>query len=293
MATTTVALPEPLALEAVGGDTPRQYHAADLRQFIGASFPRYGRLGPGDAFWLYPRQAGANWSLDVQAGWALIAPPTNPAYAAERYLVTLPTRTNLSLAAFNLAPTVTRTHAVWIVLKDKGVSGTAYGADLVVTEDVGAGAPTPTGTNAAKIGTVTISPSQANISTTHLAMTLGRSGGGQFPVVATLLNGMLGGDGNAGSTALQYSVDGNSVRFTGSVKTVNPYTMTAGNSYIVANVGVGYRPAYARGGMIVGSNATLARVIVGTDGDVTLTPYAGNATAMTSATFDGFGYEIY
>lgn len=294
MATVTSALGSPLALEAVGGDTPIQYHAADLRQLIGATFPRYGRLGLGDALWLYPRAAGANWSVDVQAGWFICAPPTNPDYAAERYLITVPTRTNLSLATFNLSPAATRTHGVWLVLNDKAVSGTTYGSSLVVTEDTGSGAPNPTGaTNYARIGNVTIAPAQSNIGSANLTTTLARASSASFTTAVTYLNGMVAGDGNGGSPGVTYSVDGNTVRFQGNLKPAGAGAYAAGGVYTVASVAVGYRPAYNRVLLAGSSGPTIARVIVASTGDITVTPYAANAANMSYVCFDGLSYEIF
>jgi len=284
----------PLALEAVTPDTPIQYHATDLRQLIGAVFPRYGRLGPGDALMLYPNQAGANWSVDVQAGWAIFATPSNPTYAAERYLITVPTRTNLSLTTFNLNPAATRTHKVYLVLYDKAIAGSGYSAALMVTEDTGSGAPAPTaGTyaNYAQLGTVTITTGQSNIGSTNVATTLGRAAMANGPFTVTYLNSMVGGDG-AGGPGLQYSLIGNTVRFQGNVKPAASGAYAAGGVYVVANVPVGYRPTATRVMLGASSGPTLARILVGTTGDISVTPFASNASNMSYVSFDGVSYEI-
>lgn len=293
MATATATLGYPLALEAVGGDTPIQYHAADLRELIGATFPRYGRLGLGDALWLYPRAAGADWSVDVQAGWFICAPPTNPNYAAERYLITVPTRTNIPLTGFNLAPAATRTHKVWVVLNDKAVSGTTYGSSLVITEDTGSGAPNPTGaTNYALLGTASIGTSQSNIGSANLSTTSGRASTATLPTTVTYLNSMVGGDGSGGP-GLTYTVNGNTVSLSGNVKPAGAGAYAAGGVYVVANVGVGFRPAYNRVMLGGSSGPTIARIVIGTSGDISVTPYAANASNMSYVSFDSVSYEIF
>lgn len=295
MATVEYTLPtQPLMLEAVVGDAAIIYNASDVRLMLGALYPRPGRIGIGDALWLYPRQAGANWSLDVQAGQAVI-PATASAYAPERYLVTLPARTNLSLVGFNTAPPATRTHAVWLVVDDKSLSGIAYAARLVVTEDTGTGAPNPTASAYRQVGTVTIAPGQANITATHLGTIMIRASSATteyaFPVFDTGIDGGYISGNSVGGQTLRYSLDGNTVRMQGSVQRATG-SFAVGTAYTVGLMPVGYRPAYARLGVIASAAPNIARVLITTAGELQVIPYAANPSAMPYACFDGFSYEI-
>jgi len=295
LATVSYDLPlSPLMLEAVVGDDAIVYNASDVRLMLGAMYPRPGRIGLGDALWLYPRAAGANWSVDVQAGQAVIQGNAS-SYTPERYLVTLAERTNLSLAAFNTAPTVTRTHAVYVAVDNKETSGTTYGARLVVTEDTGAGAPVPTASWARQLGTVTIAPAQSNIADTHLSTFMLRASTGTFAFNVELPNvgiyaGFTGGS-PYGSPDPRFSLTGNTVRMSGAVRRTSG-NFAVGTTYTIGRMPVGYRPRHYRLGLATASGPNIARVTIGTDGDIAITPYGANLSGMEYVQFDSIAYEI-
>lgn len=295
MATAILNLPlKPLAVQAPVGDTAISYDASDLRLLTGAACNRPGRLGPGDSFNINPRAAGANWSIDILPGQVVVAPTGYSQYVPDRYLVSLAARTNIDMSTFNLAPAATRTHKVWIAVDDKTIGGSINGgARIIVTEDTGSGAPNPTAAVYMQLGTVTIAPSQSNIGVANMTTTLQRAARGTQPFNVTFLNTHVGGDGTAGSTPLSYSLDGNVVRFMGSVKPPGIGKFNVGTVYTVANVSnASYRPSYGRYGLCVGDGPGIARVVVGTNGDIVITPYAGNPAGMAFASLDGFSYEI-
>lgn len=292
MATVWYDLPtQPLMLQAVVGDDAINYNASDVRLMLGALYPRPGRIGLGDALFLYPRAAGANWSLDVQAGQAVIASNSN-AYAPERYLVTLPARTNLSLIGFNTAPTVTRTHKVWIAVDDKSTSGTTYKGRIIVTEDTGAGAPDPVTSFFTQIGTVQFSPGQSNITAGNLDTIMLRASHATYEYEVTDYHtGYVGGNG-VGGQELRFSLDGNTVRLQGCVQRESG-VMSVGTVYNVARMPIGYRPDVQRLGVAASHAPCIARVVINADGQIEVHPYAANVADMTYVSFDGVSYELH
>lgn len=287
-------LPMPLAIQAESGDTPIEYGGQDLRWVIGACYNRPGRIGFPDSLWLYPRLAGANFSVDVQAGQAIIAGTGGYAYAPERYLVSVPTRTNLDVSTFNPSPATTKTHAVWIGVRDReqGVAGVGYGAQLVVTEDVGAGAPDPTTmTFYAKLGTFTISPSQSNITAAHLSTVLYRA---SRAIPITTISYASGfntySSGNYGQP-LSYSIDGNTVRLQGTVyRTAGD--MVNGTVYTIATLPSSLWPKFNRMTLGCGAGPNVARVQITTTGDLQVTLLLSNVGPTAFMSFDGITYEI-
>lgn len=308
MATTPFALPTPLAIQVLSGDTPVAYGGQDLRLLLGAICNRAGRLGLPDSVTLIPNPAGANWSVSIMPGQAVMFPTMWPAvpangYNPERYLVTVPYATgttpiNISLTGFNTAPVTTRTHSVFMVIKDASQTGVGvgYGASLIVTEDVGSGAPDPTGVSFShRIGTVTIAPGQSNITAAHLATTMQRASRATPITAVTYLSGFITTASSvAGATgmgqALSYSVDGNTVRFQGSVSRTAGAAFTPGTDYNVATLPVDVRPKFTR----FMSNATAGpdsfRVKVFTTGEVEISPMD---TDFLFAPLDGVTFEIY
>lgn len=292
MATVWYDLPlQPMMLEAVVGDDAIVYNASDIRLMLGALYPRPGTIGLADALWLYPRAAGANWSIDVQAGQAVIAANTN-AYAPERYLVTLAARTNLSLVGFDTAPTLTRTHKVWIAVDDKSTSGTTYKGRIIVTEDTGTGAPNPVTSFYTQIGTVTFAPGQSAITASNLNTIILRATHATYEYeVLDYHTGYEGGNG-VGGQELRLSLDGNTVRFQGCVKRESGH-MDVGTVYTVAKVPIGYRPDVQRLGVAASHAPNIARVAINTDGDIEIHPYSANVTDMDYVSLDGVTYEIH
>lgn len=303
MATTPLALPTPLAIQVLSGDTPIQYGGQDLRRLLGAMYNRVGRLGLPDALTLIPNPAGANWSVSVMPGQAIVAGAFGTGtYTPERYLVTVPyasgtTPINISLAAFNTAPAATRTHDLWLVVNDASQTGVGagYGAQLIVTEDVGAGAPVPTGSYMHRVGSITIAPGQSNIAAANLTTTLQRASRATPVTPVTYAAGFVTTASSvSGATgmgqALSYSVDGNTVRFQGSVSRTASAAFTPGTDYVVATLPVDVRPKYTRfmSGATAGPDGF--RVKVYTTGGVEISPMD---TDFLFAPLDGVSFEIY
>lgn len=287
MATVTLDLPiDPLPLQ----DASVIYGGYDLRLVLGAMYNRTGRIGLGDSLTLLPRLAGANWSVDVQAGQAIIAGNTGSGtYAPERYLVTLAARTNIALTGFNLAPAGTRNHGVYIVVDDANYSGAVFGGRIIVVEDTtGSGPTAPTGFQF-KIGTVTIAPAQSNISAANLATTMARASRATPITALTYATGYATYVSGTIGQAVSYSVDGNTVRLQGTAyRTAGD--MAAGITYTVGTLPTGYRPAYSRitAGVTIGPVAF--RCVITTSGDIQVTPIG---TAIAYAAFDGITFELF
>lgn len=303
MATVTSALPTPLAIQVLSGDTPVSYGGQDLRFLIGAMYNRTGRIGLPDSLTLIPNPAGANWSVSVMPGQAVIAGTFgNGTYTPERYLVSVPyssgtTPINLPLTGFNTAPVATRTHAVYVVVNDASQTGVGvgYGANLVVSEDVGAGAPVPAGSFTHRVGTITIAPAQSNIAATHLATTMQR-GARATPITAvTYATGFITTTtsvaGAAGmGQALSYSLDGNTVRLQGAVSRSSGAVFSPGTDYTVTTLPAAVRPKFTRfmAGATAGPDGF--RVKVYTTGELEISPMD---TDFLFAPLDGVTFEIY
>lgn len=284
MATATLALPiNPLPLQ----DASVSYGGYDLRLLLGAMYNRPGRLGLGDGLTLLPRLAGANWSVDVQAGQAVVSGTANT-YAPERYLVSLAARTNISLAAFNTAPAATRTHGVYLVVDDANYTGATFAGRIVVVEDTtGSGTTAPAGSFVLQLGTVTIGTGQANIAAANLATTMPRAGRNTPSAAPSYYTGF-----GTGAQVCGYSLDGNTVRLQGTVQRTSGNFASA-TSYTVANLPVGYRPTATRIGLgTSGAAANLVRILITTGGDIQITPFTAGGDAAYVA-LDGFSFEIY
>lgn len=290
MATATLTLPiNPMPLQ----DASVSYGGYDLRLMLGAMYNRSGRIGWGDSLYLLPRAAGANWSIDVQAGQAIITGATagTNLYTPEKYLFSLAARTNISLAAFNTAPAATRTHGVYLIVDDANYSGAAFTGRIVVVEDTtGSGTTAPAGSFAVQLGTVTIGTGQANIAAVNLATLLVR-GSRATPITAvTYASGYATySSGTPFGQPLSYSLDGNTMRLQGTAYRIAG-DMAAGTVYTMATLPVGYRPAWARqvAGVTVGPH--LLRCTIQTSGDIQVTPVADS---FAYACFDGVSFELY
>lgn len=151
----------PLAIQAAGGDPEIQYGAQEhFRQFLAAMTLSNGRLKFGE-FKLSQRAAGANFSVDLSAGYYVVPGTTSSLAVQGKYLVH-------STAVINIAtPTApvsgTRVHRVVAQVNDKAVDGgSAYGWRIWLMEDTGSGTPAVPA-NALNIGTISISAGQANV----------------------------------------------------------------------------------------------------------------------------------
>lgn len=139
-----MTLKTPILMQAAGGDTPPEYSAMDLRSLLDGLFRGEGIMRPdvpGGGLKVSQRAAGANFSVDVAAGRAMIAGDAvsdQGLYMAQ------------STAVENLvvpAPPVSgsRTHRVVAQLNDHlhdgGVAAGTYSWTLLLLEDTGSGTP--------------------------------------------------------------------------------------------------------------------------------------------------------
>lgn len=292
MAVVTSTLPyKPLYLQAVGGDTAISYGAYDFRVALGAIWPRTGALGAGMR--VLPRSLGANWSIDVDQGYAVLG---NTSSGYDRYLVWLEARTNLNLnGVFVTAPAATRTHRVFVAVYNKAVIGTEYAAKLVVTEDTGSGAPVPADNPAyyMELGTFVIAPSQVSVGSANISNTIRRadqaSAAFDLPLAANILSGATATNGGPP----RYQLGGNRLRFNGTVvRTSGADFLGPPNVYTLGTLPEGYRPKYERYCTGVGHNGNTWRLTVRTSGicDATLPPYFG--TNISWLSLDGCSIEI-
>lgn len=290
MATVVSTLPiTPLALQAVVGDTAVQYNAVDLRYLIGSLYPRSGRVGDYLSMWVFPNQAGANWSVDVNAGMAVVAGASTG--VPEKYLATLGTRTNVPLTGFNTSPSATRTHAAWIVIDDKNTSpGAGYAARIVLTEDTGSGAPNPNYPFYFKLATFTIAPAQSNVNTANITNVAPRGDRKATVYPLTLDSGFTT---LSGGQAPSFSVVGNTVTLQGHVSITSPLAPSAGVITFITQFASGIRPAYNRYFTVVVTNgANFGRLVVNAAGSMTITPAPFNTANMSSFSLDGISYEL-
>lgn len=301
---TPYQLPRAFPIQALPGEGPVEYTGLDMRWLLGSVHNRSGRLGLADALWLYQNPLGAGQSVSVKPGMAILAGTTGPdTYTPERYLVTVPyasgtTMINIPLNNFTFNPASPKTHVVWIVVNDAQQTGTAAGylSQLLVTEDVGSGAPNPklpptNASFAAALGTITVNPGQNSVVNSMLSTTMRRASRYTeiYPVnyasgFGTFVSGSIG-------QPLSYSIDGNSVRFQGHVYRIAG-DMASGTTYTVCTLMSSLAPKYTRTMMGCGGGANAARVVVNTSADVQITPLNSNVGPMSYMSLDGITYEI-
>lgn len=288
MATVVSTLPTlPLALQAVTGDPILTYPAADLRYLICAMYPRSGKVGDATSLWIFPKQAGADWSIDINPGQAIVG----GASSFEKYLVTVLTRTNVPLTGFNTAPTATRTHKVWLVVDDKNTApGAGYAARIVITEDTGSGAANPSYPFYFQLGSFTITTGQSNVNTANITILYNR--GDQKPAIGTLTLAS-GYTALAGGQPPSWSIKGNTVFLQGGVSITTPLAAGSGPVNFCTALPSAIWPQYNRYfPAIVTNGANTGRVVVSTAGNLTITASPFNTTSMTSFALDGMNYEI-
>lgn len=290
---------KPLFLEASGTDNPVIYHAEDMRTLVGAVFPRYGRLGYGSSYQILPKAAGADWSIDVAPGLFIVGDTNEVTNSPQRYLVKNAIRTNVPLigTGWQLAPTAKRTHKVWLCLDDPSIGGPAstYQARIMITEDIGAGAPPPSGTSDLYhlLGTFTISPGQSTINTAQIFQSYVRSDNGIAALDVDLATGMVDPSGTIPIGPPRFTLSGNTIRYQGGIKRTGSATFTTNVPYLVGNMPYGYRPPlYPRVMAGTGYLGNMWRLTVEENGDMTAQPYAGNSEAMTWLGLDGLSYEL-
>lgn len=167
----------PLVMEPLPGDPEIDYTAYNFRAIIDAMFQAQGTVLSTDLL-VAPRGAGANMSVDVAAGVAVIQGDSGTLQG--KYLCRSTTTTNVTVPA---APgSGSRTHRIVAQLYDKQFDGNshspAYTWDIELLADTGSGEPAEP-LNALTLGTVTV-PSgtvsivAGNINATIKALAIGR-----------------------------------------------------------------------------------------------------------------------
>lgn len=289
MAVVTSTLPyKPLYLQAVGGDTAISYGAYDFRVAFGAIWPRTGALGVGMR--VYPRLAGANWSVDVDQGYAVLG---NTSSGYDRYLVWLEARTNLALTGFVTAPASTRTHRVFIAVYNKAVVGTEYAAKLVVTEDTGSGAPVPADNPAyyMELGTFVIAPSQVSVGSANIVNTIRRADQASAAFDLPLGANIVSATGSTNGGPPRYQLAGNRLRFNG-VLARSTGDFAQGTVYTLGTLPEGYRPKYERYCAGVAAAANGWRLTVTTAGVCQASFPSSGASTLGWISLDGCSIEI-
>jgi hypothetical protein len=176
-----VTLKTPLFMQAAGGDTAPSYSALDVRALLGMLLRNEGilhALSPGlTALKVSQRAAGANFSVDVAAGAAVIT--GDDVSNQGMYAVQSTAVENLVIPAPPVSGT--RVHRVVARIKDHLHDGSwavnTYVWALEVLEDVGSGTPA-TPASAISLATVSVAAAQssvldANIGDTRVAALLG------------------------------------------------------------------------------------------------------------------------
>lgn len=178
-----MTLKRPLLMQAAGGDTAVEYSALDVRALLGMLLRNEGvlhALPPGaSALKVTQRAAGANFSVDVDTGAAVIA--GDDITDQGMYAVQSTAATNLAVASPPVSGT--RIHRVVARVKDHLHDGSwavnTYEWALEVLEDTGSGTPA-TPASAISLATVSVAAAQssvlaANITDTRVVALLGPS----------------------------------------------------------------------------------------------------------------------
>jgi hypothetical protein len=159
-----VTLKRPLFMQAAGGDPTFDYSALDVRALLGMLLRTSGilhALTPGTgALQVTQRGAGANFSVDVAAGAAVIS--GGDVAGQGMYAVESTATENLAIPSPPVSGT--RVHRVIARVKDKLHSGswTTYEWTLELLPDVGSGTPA-TPASAISLATVSVAVGQASV----------------------------------------------------------------------------------------------------------------------------------
>lgn len=126
----------PLWLQATGGDPAINYAGQDDRELLSALYPIAGPIGPAE-FTVTQRGAGANFSVDISAGRAVIIGTSN----TEQGTFLVRTTGVVNLATPSAPGSGTRHHRIVAQILDKQAAGTLYGWQFHLVEDTGGGLP--------------------------------------------------------------------------------------------------------------------------------------------------------
>lgn len=145
-------------IQVAAGETEIEYFGPQLRAMNGLIWSSQGVTGPDQCKITQAADPIANpWTIAIGWGGAVV---NESGGQARRYVTRVPDM-EVNCSTLNTAPTAARTHSVWVAVFD--TTG-RHGAEIVVTEDTGSGAPNPSGAAGyVKLGTLTIKPGQTSI----------------------------------------------------------------------------------------------------------------------------------
>jgi hypothetical protein len=157
---------EPLWMQATGGDAAVQYNAADDRALIDALVPNEGVLTvtAGTGFLVAQRGAGANFSVDIGSGKAVVQ--GDDGTNQRKYVVV--SNGTVNCATPSAPGSGTRIHRIIIRIRDKQVIGSGtYDWTLELLEDTGSGTPAEPN-SAITLALVSIASGQASVQTANI-----------------------------------------------------------------------------------------------------------------------------
>lgn len=301
MATASVVMTrKPLFIQAASGDTAIEYDGYLMRLLVGGIWARTGII-TNDAFAITQRAGGANFSVDIGTGFAVLGPTdgTSP----DKYLIYQGSVLNLPLTGFVSSPAALRTHKVWLVVYDKQKmsAGTLYEAQAMITEDTGAGAPTPTNAlfpglvSAQQLGTVTLTTGQSTVQTAQITNSIRHANlGGSHSDVAINTN-IVDASATISIATPKAIRSGTTVKLQGGFRRTALTDFAAGATYILGTVPSAFAPATQRyvlapAGSSSGVVAYSYRLTISTGGTLEAdipTGYTPNWLGL-----DGVTYEI-
>jgi hypothetical protein len=169
VANVTLKLPDPgLFVQVSPGDTEIYYSAREMRHLLGSVFTSDGVTGPADLKVDQAADIVTNpWNIKVAAGGAVLTYQATGQRWYAHY-----DGGEIDCKTINTSPSATRTHAVYLAMYDKAITGNRYGAELFVGEDIGSGAPAPAAAvGYTRLATFTVTNGQTNIKTANIADT--------------------------------------------------------------------------------------------------------------------------
>lgn len=298
MATVTASLTrKPLFLQAASGDTPVQYDGYMMRLLVGAVWARTGTI-TNDAFTVAQRAAGANFSVDVSGGYAVLG--LTDGTMPDKYLVYQSATINVPLTGFVSAPAAARTHKVFLAIYDKqrASAGTQYDGKIVITEDTGAGAPNPTDAEVVtylQIATLAVAAGQTTIATANISNAVRHANLGGSHSSITIGAGLIDASATISIASPKAIRSGTTVKLQGGFKRTGSVDFAAATSYNIGTLPAGFAPSTARyqlapGGSSAGATAYAWRLTISTAGALQAdipTGYTPNWIGL-----DGVNYEI-
>lgn len=306
MATATATLARrPLFMQAASGDVPAtyglEYDGFMMRLFVGAIWPRTG-IVTNDAMFVTQTAAGAGWSIDIGTGFAVcgVTDGTEP----DKYLVYQGTTPfTVPLTGFTTNPAGLRTHKVWLAVfdKQKKSAGLIYEAQIMVTEDTGSGAPTPTSAlfpglaNVMQLATVTITTGQSSILNANIVNSVRHANFGGSHTSVSITANIVDASATLALAAPKAIRSGTTVKLQGAFRRSTLTDFAAGATYNLGTLPAALAPVNTRivvapAGASTGAVAYTYRLTISTSGALQAdipTGYNPNWLGL-----DGVNYEI-